>query len=306
MEIKKYVICVCVLTCGISTNLWAFEDDDPLIGEPKKMIESRGGSITHDTKLAALYKSFLVGKPGWKNTGPRSYVYNTIDIVAFDVSASGVVVAANEDVNASDVVVKSLYPLSYEKTCTAQFQSIKKHQDSNGYVPHLSYELNGGKGCVSAPYFLSVEPIDKYRDRLYHPSTLNSEERKLLKYQDGRAVVYVKGEDKIVISFSLYVTRIKGGKVFELFSGYDEGLGESNPSLGRELLYIARNEYVADLDDDGNIELLINSGNRIYADTSINEIVNHERDELFKISWADEEGNKGYNQDYSTRLLKKH
>jgi len=253
-------------------------------------------NMVADDALISLYASFLVGDMSWKKTGTNKWVWNELRIplpYTYNTNRSYV--------NTKDVKVKSLYFLSSEASCKANLRKIELMPDSNGFdVTYINYLINGGAGCEGELFFASINPITEMSKRVYKQVKMTDEEKEALIHSGYKASkefdrvrTFEKGGEKIFVAPSFILGRNEDGDFYDRWR--QNGFNRTS---------VNQRYYLADLDNDGRIEVLLDEASGLDGDVVVSEVYADQKDLLLKIKYSSEgEGQPTYYRDYSIRLL---
>jgi len=240
-------------------------------------------AIEHDEELVSLYRTFLVGLIDREAVGRSKIIFNQL---RFPIGERRYI--------SIDEVVKRLYIPTFDRPCFLHFKSIETMRTMRGDDTFLNYSFNNqyiGQKCAGLAFFASTKPVNELSSKIYKPIKLSSDEAKLFNQENSNVRAFTKGEQKIVI--------IDGNKILSLSKENEVNEIWSNNITK---LYLKKGYFIADLDNDGNIEVLFDYAGHV----TINELSSAGAvDMLMPIpALVDEAEIDGY-IDYSDKLLTK-
>lgn len=263
-------------------------------------VEQITAAPNHDKELSELYGSFIIGEGGYRvSDDGRQHILESFRVpLPFN---SGNVATA-------EVSKRMLHLLSYKGECVVRFEKIEILPSmSEVDVKYLSYTINNRALCSETTVFASINPIPLLPKRIYQPSTISSEEKQLLiksGYEEALSTGWIrgfsKGEHKIFKVRNDVISFDANGSIQKIWISK----GEHQSKDGYEIS-LSEGPFIADLDNDGNLELMINESTGFDSEDIIYEVGNSEKDLLIKVrSHHEGESEPTYYYEYSDKLLK--
>ncbi len=240
-------------------------------------------AIEHDEELESLYRTFLVGFIDREAIGRSKIIFNQLRFIINE-----------RRYISTDEVVKRLYIPTFDGPCSLNFKSIETMDTMRGENTFLNYSfsrMHMGQKCAGFAYFASTKPVNKLSPKIFRPIKLTSDEVKLFNQGNSNVRAFIKGDQKIVIIDGKKILSLsKENKINEIWSN------------NITKLYLKKGYFIADLDNDGNIEVLLDYAGHV----TINELSGSGVDMLLQIPALVDESEVDGAIDYSYKLLMKH